>query len=528
MTTIEPMPPPRSAPASPPDNDVRTATRGSALNLVGAVTAAVVSFVTVGLITNNYGQVGAGLFFAATAIFTLAANGARLGSESALTLFVSRFRASGRQRSLEPLVSIAAGATALAATALAVVGLLAAPQLADLLTTETADAASLVTMIRILAVAVPAFALSQVMFGATRGYGTMRPSVLAGQVFRPVAQLVLVVIAIVVSAEIWPLAVAWAVASIATAFWVAAWLSRRLRRSGGQASSPDAPPFQPRDYWQFAGPRAITDLVSSALERIDVLLVASLLSAADAGLYGASNRLMLAGQLMMYATTQSMAPLLSTAFLERRHDEARELLNTITAWSVLLLWPLLLTLAFWADRVLGLFGDGFAEAAPVVQVLALALAVIVGLGPGDTLLLMTGDSVASLVNHIAALIVLLGVSVVLLPRVGVVGAAWAWAASRLLLRVLALTRVWRSTGVHVFGPALALAAVSAVVAFVPTGFAAQLLIGNDTVAMVAHLGTAGLLAVALAVRFRTDLRLDQLLDVATRRSRPAPPGGTTP
>ena len=535
MTTIEPTPSPVRAPGpapapspdSGPDSGVRTAARGSALNLAGAITAAVVSFVTVGFITNSYGQVGAGLFFAATAMFTLAANGARLGSESGLTFFVSRFRAAGRQVALEPLVRTAAGTTTIAATALATLGFLAAPQLADLLTAEAANAASLVTMIRILAVAVPSFALSQVLFGATRGYGTMRPSVLAGQIFRPVAQLVFVVAAIVVSTEIWPLALAWAVASVATALGVAVWLWRRLRRPSSQPPSPEAEPFHARDYWRFAAPRAVTDLVSSALERLDILLVAYFLSAADAGLYGASNRLILAGQLLMYATAQSMAPLLSAAFLQRRYRDAKDLLHTITAWSVLLLWPLLLTLAFGAESVLALFGDGFADAAPVVRVLALALAVIVGLGPGDTLLLMTGNSVASLVNHVAALVVLLAVSVVLLPEVGVIGAAWAWAASRLLLRGLAVTQVWRTTRVHVFGRALALATIAAVVAFVPAGFAAHRLIDNGAVAVAAHLAVGGLVHLALAARFRADLRLDQLLGVVTRRSAPSTPSGAT-
>ena len=526
MTAIEPTPPnptpSTSAPASvsaPPPTEgdqqvgVRSAARGSALNLVGAVTAAVVSFVTIGFITNNYGTTGSGLFFTAAAVFTIAANGARLGGESGLTFFVSRFRAAGEQGALRSLVGTAVGATFAASAALGVVGVLGAPALADLLT-ETADnARTMTTMIRILAVAVPSFALSQVLFGATRGYGTMRPSVMTGQIFRPLAQMALVLLAIAVSSEIWPLAGAWAAASVVTAVLVGIWLWRRMHRHHYDRS-----PFDRVAYWRFAAPRAVTDLVSSALERLDILLVAYFLSQADVGLYGAASRLILAGQMMMFATSQSMAPLLSASFLQGRHADAKKLLNTITAWNIMILWPLLIALAFGAEPILGLFGDGFSDGASVVRVLAISLAVIVGLGPGDMLLLMTGDSVTSLVNHVVALVVLIGLSVVLLPEVGLIGAAWAWAASRLVLRCLSITRVWRTTRVHAFGRSVVLATVSAVIAFVPTGAIAYSLIDNATWALLTHLVVGGLIHLAIAVRFRNDLDYDQLVGVLARRS----------
>ncbi len=533
MTTTEPTPRPTGdhpgdgSPAGATDDPdaadsgVRTAARGSALNVAGALIAAVVSFATVGLITNAYGRTGAGLFFAATAIFTLVANGTRLGGESSLTLFVARFRASGEHGALLPLVNTAMVATVTTSVVIGAAGFVAAPWIAEVLTAESSNATDLTIMIRILAVAVPWFALSQVLFGASRGFGTMRPSVLAGQVFRPIAQLALVAVVIVASAETWPLAAAWAAASVGTAAWIATWTWRRLQQGQRPATSRPATTFSATDYWRFSGPRAVTDLVSSALERLDVLLVATLLSAADAGLYGASNRLILAGQLLMMATAQSMAPLLSASFAQRRHADAKVLVGTITSWSVLLLWPLLITLAFGAEPVLAMFGDGFADAADVVRVLAIALAVIVAVGPGDILLLMTGDSVASLINHVAALAVLIVVSLLLLPQIGVIGAAWAWAASRLVLRVSAVARVWRTTTVHAFGRAAAMAALAAAIGFVPTGLVIHQLVEAGLVALGLHIITGGLLYLAAVFLVRRDLELEQLLGVLSRRSRMA-------
>ncbi len=495
-------------------DQVRQAARGSALNLVGALVAAVVSFVTVGIITNHYGQVGAGLFFSATAIFTLAANGARLGSESGLTYFVSRMRASGATGDLPELIRHAVGATVVVSATLALGGFLAAPDLAALLTSDADNTEAMTIMIRALSVGIPAFAASQALSGASRGFGTMRPSVMAGQIVRPITQLVLVITAaFVASAGLVGVAIAWSTAAYMALIPILAWMVLRLRRRQLGEST-----LSLSNYWRFTGPRAVTDLVSSALERLDVLLVAYFLTEADAGLYGAAARLILVGQMMMFATGQSMAPHLSANFLTGRFDEAKQVLHTVSGWNVTLLWPAFIGLAFGAETVLQLFGAEFAEGSSIVVLLCIALIIIIGLGVGDTLLLMTGDSMASLINHIAALVVMIATSMLLLPNVGVIGAAWAWALSRILIRGLAVVRVWQTSRVHAFGRPVVVAAAIALAAYLPTGFAMHQLVGNGVVAIALH-AIAGLaIQAALVFRYRHELDLDQLQNTLTRRS----------
>ena len=490
---------------------VRQAARGSAFNLLGAITAAVISFITVGLITNNFGPVGAGLFFSATALFTLAANGARLGAESSLTFFVSRLRAEDRHGSIAPLTRSALAATGVVSLLLAVAGFVLAPDLAEALA-DGANVRPLTSMIRVLAFATPAFALSQAMFGASRGFGTMRPAVIVGQLLRPILQFALVALVVLASGQPVGLAVAWGAAAVVTAVPIAAWLRRRLKKIPHAAQ-----PFSSSEYWRFAAPRALTDVLSSALERVDVLLVAYILDQAQAGLYGTANRLIVAGQLMMFATAQSMAPHLSANFVKGRHAQAKQVLQTVSAWNVTLLWPMFIGLAFGAPVVLRLFGQDFTEGAVLVQVFAVSLLVIIGLGVGDTVLLMTGRSMASLVNHAIGLAVMIGLAFLLLPRIGVVGAAWAWAASRILIRLLAVLQVWKLNGVHGLGLPVLIAAVISVVAYGPTGWIAHNSISNGVLAVAVHAAVGGVIQLALCLRFRRQLELDQLSAIIRRR-----------
>lgn len=490
---------------------VHQAARGSAFNLMGAVTAAIVSFFTVGLITNTYGQSRAGVFFAATALFTLAANGARLGAESSLTFFVSRLRATGRREEVAPVTATALRATAAVGLVFAVVGFVEAEAIAAALAEEDHNARSLAAMLRILALAAPAFSVSQAMFGASRGFGTMRPSVVAGQLVRPIVQLILVVLVVVVAGDVAALAWAWAGSAVASLVVIAAWLRKRLERIDVSAGS-----FRSSIYWRFAAPRALTDIVSSALERLDLLLVAYVLGEAQAGVYGAANRLIVAGQLMMFATAQSMAPHLSAAFAQDDRDEAEHVLHTVSAWNVTLLWPVFITMAFGAETILRLFGDDFTAGAPLVQIFSTALVIIIGLGVGDTLLLMTGRSLASLVNHVLGLVTMVGLAMLLLPRVGVVGAALAWAASRIVVRILAVITVWRTNRVHGFGRPVLVAGLIALTAYGPTGWLIHQRVDQDVLAIGVHVALGALLQIIASLRFRQLLELDRLRTLARR------------
>ncbi len=517
-------------------DQVATAARGTALNLFGAVFGAIISFVTVGVVTNVYGQAGAGLFFASTAAFTLAANSARLGAESGLTYFVSRFRAAERHAAVPGVIRTGLTATAGGALVLAGAGVLAAPLLGRFITESPDSAGTATTMIRILAVAVPTYSLSQCIFGAARGFGTMRPAVLVGQVARPLAQLSLVLVVIVTTDEVWPLALAWAVSSFAAMVAGGAWLRGRVgelrtrvsqrsaearavadKNPGGAADAGgdagDSTTLERGEYLRFTGPRALSDLLSASLERLDVLLVAVYLGEVGAGAYGASNRLILAGQLMMMATAQSMAPLLSASFLKGRNDDAQRALRTISGWNVTLLWPAFICLAFGARTALSVFGSEFAEASNLVVILSVAFLVITGLGMGDTLLTMTGDSLASLFNHAVALMLMVVASMVLLPSVGLVGAAWAWALSRIVLRSMAVGRVWMTKRIHAFGPPVFTAAAIAIVAYVPAGLLGRQAFGESVAAIGLNVVLGAVVQLVLVLRFRRRLEIDRLVAI---------------
>ena len=86
-------------------------------------------------------------------------------------------------------------------------------------------------------------------------------------------------------------------------------------------------------------------------------------------------------------------------------------------------------------------------------------------GPADTLLLMSGRRALSLVNSLTALALDIGLCVVLIPRMGMTGAALAWAVAVITRCTLSLVQTRVTMSIVSFGPAAAVVAVANVVCF---------------------------------------------------------------
>src|SRR6185369_5165767 len=127
---------------------------------------------------------------------------------------------------------------------------------------------------------------------------------------------------------------------------------------------------------------------------------------------------------------------------------ANHLYQVATGWLVLVTWPISLLVVLFAPLYLGLFGAGYRAGAPVVLVLAAAMLVATGCGMVDMVLAMAGRTSWNLLNVLVALAVTVGLDVLLIPRLGALGAAVGLACAMVANNLLPLIQVGRSVRLH--------------------------------------------------------------------------------
>lgn len=485
--------------------------RGSAANFLGAIISAVATFVVTLLITRGMAQDDAGVFFSSTSLFLLAVAIGQLGTPTGLVFFLSRARTQGHPELLRPFLRAASRPVYVAAFLSGGVLVLLAPQIAEVTNPGHVDTAT--TYLRVLGVFIPFASIKTLNLSATRGMGTMRPTVLIEQIGRPIVQVTLVGIVIALQA-LQLLPYAWALS-----FVVGAAAARRfLMRMFDQAGTGTQPPRPvTREFWSFTGPRAIANVAQTAMQRFDIVLVGAIVGPGPAAVYTASTRFLVLGQLGNRAISMSAQPRIAEAIARGVRRDVNDIYRISTAWLMLATWPIYLMFAFFGAQLMKVFGPGYSGGGQLLAVLSVAMLVATGSGMVDIVLNMAGRTSWNLMNVLVAFSVNLTLDLILIPRIGILGAALGWAAAIVSQNVLALVLLGSKEGLHPFGRATATVAVAALTCFGVVPFASLLALGDSLEALLlaAVLGSA--VYAAILWRLRRLLHLKALVKV--RRGR---------
>ncbi|UPK74326.1 oligosaccharide flippase family protein [Nocardioidaceae bacterium SCSIO 66511] len=493
---------------------LRSLARESLLSLIGSVTAGALSLLLPIVVTRQLATHDAGVFFEATALFMVLLNLGTLGADTGVLRSLPQAQALGESNTIGVYLRTAIRWPVVCAVVVGLALALSAPQIGALLVGDTGSADdAMTTCLYIVAGMLPVTVAYTVGVSATRGLGSIRVLVLVDKIGKGFLQLLLVLGAVVVIDTAAGAVAGWTLAYLIGLLVVAHWIVRYRRRRGDSARQPTSRADRSalvRSFWAFSAPRAVSRVCNVAMQRADVLLVGALLGAADAALYAAATRFLVIGTMFVQSIQQVMAPKISEAVALDDNDRARAIYQTTTTWLTLISWPIYLLSASFASLLLGVFGPSYTSGWPTVVILCLTMLVATSCGPVDSVLLMAGRSMQSLGNAVLALLVMVVIDLVLIPELGITGAAIGWSVGILVKNLMALWQVNVGLRMHPFGQSLLIAAAGALTCFGVIPAIANALLDNEVMKLGVSIcvGTA-VYAVGVAV-FRLTFRLDGL------------------
>ncbi len=275
----------------------------------------------------------------------------------------------------------------------------------------------------------------------------MRPTIVIERLFRPLLQVALVAVAGLLSAGPEWLAGAWVAPYVIGL--AAALLCLPNGHGGGSpdlspSNAPSAQTSDIRAFWKFTIPRGFTRIAQVGLQRADVAVVTALAGPGAGAIYTAATRFLVIGQLASTAMNQVSVPQLARLLAQGKTHAVNVVGRQLTLWIVTLVWPVYLMIAAHAEFLLGaIFGSEYASGALVLQILATAMLFATAIGPVDVILITAGRSGLSLLNMTIALAADLVLCLILVPRIGITGAAISWAVAIVLRNLLCFLQVRR-------------------------------------------------------------------------------------
>ncbi len=526
-TSIDPVVAPRPETGTPVP-ELRRLARGGSLNLAGYIVSGVLTFVLAVIVTRLMGAHGAGVFFAAVAVFTIMSNITELGADTGIVRFVARLLEQGRRAEVPALVRIAFVPALIFSTIAGIATVVWAVPLADVL--SRSDPQEVAAYLRIFGWFIPAATIAAIALAGTRGFGTMRPFVAIQSIGMPAIKPVAILGAAIGGLTVTGLALGWVIPEALACIAAVVVLRGLVRRVGtGRAIEANAGVVYEgglaKEFWSFSAPRGVAAAFQIVIIWFDLLLLSHFRDATEVGIYGAASRAVLLGTFALQAIRLAIAPQISRLLARDDRQGAQVVYQTATWWLIVASWPLFITLAIFGPVLLGVFGPGFDQGATALAILTVAMLVNLGTGNVTVVLLMGGKSSWNLLNTAVALALNIGLNVVLIPRYGMEGAAVAWAVSIIVDNVMALVEVWWFLGMRPFGPGYFPSAVAAVGCFGVIGLAVREILGESEVAILVFLLLAIPCYAVVLWRLRERLHLDEFLGAFGVRRGPRPGAG---
>ncbi|WP_418276071.1 oligosaccharide flippase family protein [Isoptericola jiangsuensis] len=489
--------------------------RRGLLSLGGAAISAVANFLVIVVVARGFDQVTAGYLFSTTSFFVIAESLCALGTATGMVYFIARVRSLGKAHATRRLILMATRPVFVVSVVVAVAMFLSAPLVAGHLSSNGTADDEAVLFIRIAALFLPFATLFQLFVAASQGFHTMTPTVVLEKVGRPVLQLGGLALASALGLA-WLLPVAWCGPYLLGVAIMAWWLVRLVRRDPAP-SADDPPVVGRREFWRYTAPRGIASAAQLSLQRLDILLVAFLIGPGEAAVYTAATRFVVVGQLGSQAVALAVQPKFAQLLAQDDRSSASRVYRTTTAWVMAVTWPVHLLVAVLAPVVMEVFGPGYGRAWPVVVVLAGAMLFATSCGMVTMLLVMAGKTSWNLMNVGVALVLNVTLNLVLIPQIGILGAAFAWAAAIVVSNALPLVQVKRLLALDPFGRGSVLVAALAVLCFAAIPALGWFFDGS-TIVLVVLVAAGAMLYVVGLWRLRRTLDLDDLV-VSLRRRR---------
>jgi O-antigen/teichoic acid export membrane protein len=335
-----------------------------------------------------------------------------------------------------------ATAIAVAFSVLCIIGLvIAAPRLG----------AGMLLPLCLACIALPAFGLGQVQSGIARCYHWISLALAPPYILRHVVLLTLLATAYVIGLRMDAVTtmLATAVALWSCTLGQLVILNRRLK--GVVASGPKA--YAPRTWLITSTPISLVEGFFYLLTYTDVIVLTQFRPPDEVAIYYAAAKTMALVAFIYFAVAQTVAH----KFTEYHVAGDRARLDDFVAHSIrLTFWPslgLIVVLLALGVPLLRMFGSNFASGYYLMFIIAVGLLARAAVGPAERLLNMLGERRACAQVYAGSFLMNLCLCVLLIPRLGMAGAAIASAATLVFESILLFLVAKFRLGFHclVFG-----------------------------------------------------------------------------
>ncbi len=424
----------------PLNGSLKKIARGTGFAIVGMALGMFLGFIT-RLIIARYGlQANYGIFSLALVVLNLAVTISTLGLRRGATRYIAYFRAKGE--------GIKIGRTVSASLQLSVVAsiiiCLALFFTADAIAVRIFHTPELASPLKIFAIGIPFLTLINVLVAFFRGFDRVEPRIYFQNITLNILFLILLSITIAIGLPFVTVFYSYLAALIITFIALSIYTAKRLPQRIGLTDVKDTTPIT-KELLLFSLPLFAASILTAITMEVDTLMLGYFKTLEIVGLYNAVYPLASVIFLPLWALRLIYTPVATGLYSRNLMPELRRNYTVVTKWLASITLPIFLVLAINPGAVLYLFfGHGYAqaEAAMALRILSIGFIFSTLLGPNGATLISLGRTRFIMLATLAATIMNVILNIILIPPLGIVGAAIASVVSITVVNIINLLKLY--------------------------------------------------------------------------------------
>jgi len=385
-----------------------------------------------------------GLFFIGLGAFRIAEKIACLGIQNGVLRYGALYRGEGDAQRVKGTIVLALRFVILTGVGTGSVLALLSPVIAVKVYHEP----GLTDMLRLFSLAVPFSALTTIFLFSTQSFRIMKYKVAVREILEPIFQILFFIVLFVLGFGLYGAVYAYITALVigtGLAFFSLVRLFPDLLRKALR------PVFEAKKLLTFSWPLFFVGFFYLIILWLNTLLIGFFMSSEDVGIFGAAHNTAMLGQVVLIAFVSIFAPIVSDLHNRRQFKKLEGLYKVVTKWIFLISFPIFILMVSFSRQILDVsFGKDFVPGANVLELLSVGLLANSIIGSAGFLTSMSGRPKIELFNLTVVLALNIFLSFLLIPRLGLIGAAYSTLAAFISLNILRILEVLFLFKMHPF------------------------------------------------------------------------------
>ena len=419
--------------------------KGTGIVFTGTIIGLIIGFVGRVILIRYITQTEYGIYCLALVIISIFVTISTLGLSEGSTRYIAYFRGKKEEGKVRGIITSSIKIAFIASISLAVISFF----ISDFISTSVFHTPALSTPLKIFSIAIPFTVLINVFIAIFRGFDRVDAKVYFQDILRPVLYLLFLIAVVLFGLSFLGVIFAYLVSIAITCIAFVIYMLKKSPlsiRSGSSVTNP-----MTKELLFFSVPLLAVSMLIMVMSWTDTLMLGYFKTPDVVGVYNAAQPL--AHLLSMTLSSMSFIyiPIISQLYSKNLIAELKRSYIILTKWIFLVTLPIFFVLFLFPDVVLNLlFGSRYIGAAVALQILAFGYFLNICLGFTYNTLLVLGKTKFLMWTLVISAIINIILNMVLIPPMGIIGAAIASAFSLIVTKILSLIKLYRFFEVHPF------------------------------------------------------------------------------